>query len=74
MKPNISEIVRIALYNHPKDCIFTENAYEMIIVELESDPELFAHGESILIDKIEEAIRRQEIYCQHEGIDRRGSV
>lgn len=65
----LKEMVETVLNNHPKDCIFTPNALELILKELES---LNVNSTlSELVTVMTAAIERQEIYCPHEGIDRR---
>lgn len=65
---NLRDIIRTTLRNHPADCLFAEDAENKIFEQCEpfinQEPEL-------LIDTIVCAIKSQEIYCPHEGIDRR---
>lgn len=67
--PALREIVEITLRNHPKDCVFTPNALELILKELEGVD--IASDPSASINAIVTAIQRQEMYCPHEGIDKR---
>jgi hypothetical protein len=53
--------------NHPKDCIFKPGAIDRITVRGEA---ALASGQK-LIDAIEAGFLEEEIYCPHEGIDKR---
>jgi len=63
---NIREVVEMVIRNHPKECIFTPNAVGIII-----SGSLHCKNTEEIIDYLEEAIQKQEIYCPHEKIDRR---
>jgi hypothetical protein len=65
----LREIVRTVLFNHPPECTFTPNAFEQIIQEVR--PYLDNPIQTDIVGAIERAVLRQEIYCPHEGIDRR---
>lgn len=64
--PPVDEIVTTVFRNHPKHCIFAPGACERVIART---PANLTHDE--LLDYLEFAIRAEEIYCPHEGIDRR---
>jgi len=64
--PCVSDIVDSTFYAHPKDCIFADGARDRIIAKCVN-----VHGKSELIDALEAAFKAEEIYCPHEGIDRR---
>ncbi len=64
----IRDIVQTCLNNHPKDCIFTPNALEEILKEMSSSWDIYS---LTFVYDLSRAIERQEIYCPHEGIDRR---
>lgn len=68
---NIADIVRTTIQNHPKDCVFTPNAVENIIAKFNisgRSGDYHSHG---MEDCLAELIMAEEIYCPHEGIDRR---
>lgn len=64
------QIIETAINNHPKDCIFAPNAIENAVAEMEGISQDLPTSD--LIDALVIAVERQEIYCPHEGIDRRG--
>ena len=65
---NIEEIIRLVITNHPKDCIFHPNVVQNVIaIVVAIDPQTTED----LMDVLEAAITSNEIYCPHEGIDRR---
>lgn len=64
--PTVCEIVTTVLRNHPSDRVFTASALETITART---PDNLSEYE--LIDYLVFAIQEQEIYCPHEGIDRR---
>jgi hypothetical protein len=73
---SLREIVKIVLQNHPKDCIFHPDALENIMQELDGNttcPRIVGRDfyDFDVVGDIERAIKRQEIYCPHEGIDKR---
>lgn len=65
-KPDLRAIISFTLRNHPKDCIFTENAEEKIFERCKG-----YINQDDLIDKLEQAFFEAEVYCPHEGIDKR---
>lgn len=69
---HLREIVDTCLRNHPKECLFEENAVDKIMADIE---ERITDGSSAeeIIDVLEPAIKNREVYCPHEGIDRRGA-
>jgi hypothetical protein len=68
----IAEIVRITIFNHPPECVFAPNAVENIIAKWRvsnlSGDQSYSPA---LLYFLEDAIMAEEIYCPHEGIDRR---
>jgi len=66
----ISEIVRTSIRCHPKECVFTPDAVEKIVAKWEASNfiDIYSFGAD---DFLAEAIMAEEIYCPHEGIDRR---
>ena len=64
---SIREIVETVIRNHPRECIFATGAVDRIV----ADAVPFAHSKHECITYIAEAVRREEVYCPHEGIDRR---
>lgn len=66
--PSIREIVETTMAIHPKDCVFAPDAIENICEFVSARNN---YGEQHLIDLITEGFKRNEIYCPHEGIDRR---
>lgn len=62
----IKDIVMSVLNNHPKDCEFIFDAANYIISE-----GLKAGDADSLLTILEDAFKECEIYCPHEGIDRR---
>lgn len=71
--PDLRTVVQEVMDKHPKDCIFTPNAVENIVAsvmaERLSDPRYWYSPSWVL--SLERAFRAEEIYCPHEGIDRR---
>lgn len=68
---NTREVIRIVIEErHPKECIFNDNAVDAatywVMSQLRYDT-----SKDKLLDLIEYAILEQEIYCPHEGIDKR---
>ncbi len=63
---HIREIVQTAIRNHPPACQFVPNVVDRI---MDSAPPLYGADEAI--EWIVAAIKAHEIYCPHEGIDRR---
>ena len=66
----IDEVVRTAIRCHPKDCVFTPNAIENVVAKWNAENFLDIFS-PFAIDFLEEAIKAEEIYCPHEGIDKR---
>ena len=65
------DLVTTTIRNHPKDCVFTPNAVENIMAKWSASKisqDAYCHD---VIDFLEAAIKAEEIYCPHEGIDRR---
>lgn len=67
---NLREIVQIVIQNHPRDCVFKPNAVQNIL-DAADEAAVSLSDSNTLIDFLEAAIREQEIYCPHEGIDKR---
>lgn len=65
-KVSTKEIVETVIRNHPKDCIFAPGAVENICTGL-----AMAKDETEFLDMCERLLVENEIYCPHEGIDRR---
>ena len=63
------EILRTAIFNHPKECIFTPNAIESIMAKCKSAN--FDIYSPFALDFLADAFEAEEIYCPHEDIDRR---
>lgn len=63
----LREVVFTILKNHPPECVFEENAEEKIIAEVD-EMTCEATTKEELVDILEKAVRRREIYCPHEGI------
>ena len=53
---------------HPKECIFVSDAVNVIVSRVDQ----FAKKEDI-VNQIYYAFQDAEIYCPHEGIDRRNA-
>jgi len=70
---SIREIIATTIANHPKDCVFRPDAVEGAVQWLKENSHLELDGSSSesIIDELIKAIQSQEIYCPHEGIDRR---
>ncbi len=69
----IRDVVCTALHCHPRDCVFDPNALDNIMAKFAqrygSDS---VHPYDLgILDFLAEAIQFEEIYCPHEGIDRR---
>jgi hypothetical protein len=70
----IRNIVETTLRNHPPDCIFHPNAVDNVIKKVLGKSFIVSAEGPIgitLEDFLVEAIEAEEIYCPHEGIDRR---
>lgn len=63
---SIREITEPIINVHPKECVFAPGAVDSIVA---GAPPL--KNEAEVIDYLAKAIRAHEIYCPHEGIDRR---
>jgi len=70
-KPNVNEIVRIAISNHPSECEFFGGREAAAAAAIAEIGDISGLTESQALDRIVAAIQRQESYCPHEGIDRR---
>lgn len=66
----IREVVETALKNHPKQCIFREDTVDYCVKHVQKNEAPY-WNRSNYIDCLEEALKECEIYCPHEGIDRR---
>lgn len=64
--PNVRDIVATTIHNHPKDCVFKSGAIDRATMNIFNA----APAPESLIDVIECAIRDEELYCPHEGINR----
>lgn len=62
----IRDVVAVTMHTHPPECIFAPNAYENIVAAT-------IRGKTVdeQIDLCEQALIENEIYCPHEGVDRR---
>lgn len=70
-RSQVYEIVRLVIAEHPKDCIFDDNALEKATDEvLTKVTDWMDYAQVTAL--FEDAIQGQELYCPHEGIDRRG--
>ncbi len=67
MRPCLKDIVITTMRNHPRDCIFAPGAIERIVAGAPSQ-DYYDFG---VVDYLEKAFKAEEIYCPHEGIDRR---
>lgn len=65
---DLRNIVTTTLMNHPDSCIFVSNAVEKIVAEVAAK---MPRDRNQTIDMLVDAVKRHEIYCPHEGIDRR---
>ena len=65
---NIEEIINIVIANHPKDCIFHPDIVQNVMAVVKAINPQTTDG---LINVLETAITNNEIYCPHEGIDKR---
>lgn len=67
--PNVREIIETVIRNHPQDCIFAPGAVDRVVIGAwKLGPKA---TEAELLDYLSGAIGKEEIYCPHEGIDRR---
>lgn len=60
----------IDLHKSRGECEFAPNAVDDVAAEVLTKV-VDRSDEAAVIDAMEEAIKRTEIYCPHEGIDRR---
>lgn len=68
--PQFREIIEITIRNHPAKCIFRENTVDYCTKHMER----FYHLEKNIYKNLDELARvlgECEIYCLHEGVDRR---
>ncbi len=65
---SVFEIVQTTIRNHPADCIFAPNAAGNVTAAI-----LAANPKDIgeFVDICEKQLIENEIYCPHEGVDRR---
>lgn len=64
----LRNIVQDIMGRHPKECIFVSDAVNVIVSRVDQ----FAKKEDI-VNQIYYAFQDAEIYCPHEGIDRRNA-
>lgn len=69
----LREIITIAIRNHPRHCTFKPNAVDGAMKWLEENGPFRFEGKisESLLDQLVAAVQSQEIYCPHEGIDKR---
>jgi hypothetical protein len=60
-------IINRVVEMHPKDCVFAPDIVDLILADIPKDET----DEAKLVDLIEAGFRKYEIYCPHEGIDKR---
>jgi len=65
---NLEDIIKTVIANHPKDCIFHPDTVKNVMAIVKAINPQTIDG---LINVLETAIVNNEIYCPHEGIDRR---
>lgn len=65
---DIETIIQTVIANHPKDCIFHPDTVKNVVALVEARNPQTAKD---LINLLSDAITAHEIYCPHEGIDRR---
>jgi len=70
----LREIIETAINNHPKECVFNDDPVNGALQYLKDRGPTVYDGnfQEQLIDLLVEAVQSQELYCPHEGIDRRG--
>lgn len=66
--PSFPNIVDMVFLNHPRDCVFAHGARERILAKCD---DLHGTARDHVVDVLEAAFKAEEIYCPHEGIDRR---
>lgn len=62
----VRDIVRTVIKNHPKDCVFAPNAVDNVCAALAR-----VKTPAEFLNVCERTLKENEIYCAHEGIDRR---
>lgn len=65
-KPDVRDIVITVLRWHPPECIFADGAVDRVVAKTANITD-----QKELIAALEREIKAEEIYCPHEGIDRR---
>lgn len=65
---NIEDIIKTVIANHPKDCIFHPDVVQNVMAVVQATK---PHTAESLVYVLEDAITNNEIYCPHEGIDKR---
>ena len=65
---NIEDIIKTVIANHPKDCVFHPDVVQNVMAVVQTINPQTTDG---LINVLEAAITSSEIYCPHEGIDKR---
>lgn len=65
----IREIISTVLAVHPKDCVFVSDAENVIYNQVRSKVTSFSDDN--FVDVLTQAFHDAEIYCPHEGIDKR---
>lgn len=66
---HIIELVDCMFRIHPPECVFAPGARERIIAALEAAAT--GGGREASLIALATAFRAEEVYCSHEGIDRR---
>lgn len=66
----LRSLVETVIRMHPKECIFAPGAVDRIVGKMWG---IDATGRytPVFLDMLTEAVLAEEIYCPHEGIDRR---
>ncbi len=65
----LSDVIETVIRNHSDHgCAFAPGAKERVVTSLMMAP---ASDSGALINQMTELLRAEEIYCPHEGIDRR---
>jgi len=67
----LEDLVDCCFQNHPADCIFAPGARERIIERMRKLGDPLERYTPSYVDEFERAFKAEEIYCPHEGIDRR---
>ena len=76
----IRDIVEASIRNHPNDCIFRVDTVQFVIDWVEHQYNLYKDWPEIsdrkefYIMEIAMALGQCEIYCPHEGIDKRDKL